>query len=370
MPIIYIPGGFTNKQAHLADLLLARHFTIALSANNTAGAPVDLVLVDATDAEPAARLAALNEALWPARPPVILLSADYAPLDFDAHLQLDAWLVEPFDERDLLTCIHAVVRAHAATPRDQQIEALQAQLRQSERRRASLEESERKKDEFISLVSHELKNPMASIKGYADLMRRRLSKLPDDPNLKGLEIISQQVGRMTALLDQLLDFSRINMDRLRLDLRPINVVTLVEHVVEDLRLAATQQIVVETAANPLPLEVDGVRIRQALHNLLLNAARYSPDNTTITVRVEQGRGAQAGYGVISVSDQGIGIAADEQQRVFDRFYRASNVADRGDGLGVGLFIAREIVVRHGGDITVESEPGHGSTFRMVLPLVR
>jgi signal transduction histidine kinase len=245
-----------------------------------------------------------------------------------------------------------------------------AQLYQrAERQRQQLQAIDRQKDEFISITSHELKNPMASIKGYADLMLRRMAKKPNDPNRKGLEIISQQVNRMTSLLDQLLDVSRIGMDRLQIERRPLDLVAITQRIVEEMRgTTELHQLKLEVRDAPLTGDFDEARISQVISNLLSNAIKYSPNGGTITVRIGRvptGAGREA---LISVEDHGIGIPAEDRKRLFERFFRASNAGASFAGMGLGLFITRGIVVRHGGRIWVESEERHGTTFYIALPI--
>ncbi|NJO81344.1 MAG: GAF domain-containing protein [Blastochloris sp.] len=239
----------------------------------------------------------------------------------------------------------------------------------SERQRHRLEIVDRKKDEYISIISHELKNPMASIKGYADLVLRRIRKNPDDPNRKGLEIISQQVKRMTGLLEQLIDFSRINMNRLKLNLEQCDIGDITKRVVEDLHATTTQhQLTLTIRDTPLIAPLDEPRITQAISNIIGNAIKYSPADGSITIHIKQHQ-TDPREALLSISDQGVGIPEAEQDKLFQRFFRASNVEEDVTGTGLGLFITREIVSRHGGRIWFESHEGQGTTFFITLPLV-
>ena len=239
----------------------------------------------------------------------------------------------------------------------------------SERQRYRLELADRKKDEYISIVSHELKNPMASIKGYADLVLRRIRKSPDDPNRKGLEIISQQVKRMTGLLEQLIDFSRINMNRLKLNLEQCDIGEITKRVVEELHATTTQhQLTLTIKDTPLIATLDEPRITQAISNIIGNAIKYSPADGSITIHVKQHK-TNPQEALLSISDKGVGIPEADQDKLFQRFFRASNVEEEVIGTGLGLFITREIVSRHGGQIWFESHEGQGTTFFVTLPLV-
>jgi signal transduction histidine kinase len=228
---------------------------------------------------------------------------------------------------------------------------------------------DRQKDEFISLMSHELKNPMASIKGYADLMRRRASKSPNDPNIKGLDVISQQVARMTALLDQLLDFSRISMNRLQLNYRYNDLGSLVERAVDMVRLGTDVPIRLELVDPDLATEIDDARILQVLTGVVGNAVKFSPGGAEVLVRVEREPESEGASARISVRDRGIGIPPADLERVFEQFYRASNASSAANGMGLGLFVAQDIVERHGGQIMIESALGRGTLVTIHLPLV-
>lgn len=249
---------------------------------------------------------------------------------------------------------------------------------ETDQQRQKLEALDNEKDEFISIITHELKNPLASIKGYAGLLTRRARK---DPNLapatKGLEVIEQQVNRMTMLLDQLRDVSHIGINRFSIEPQVIDMVALVERTVANVKtLSSEHTVTFDVKENPLLVRIDEFRMEQVLTNLVGNAVKYSPDGGLI--EVVAGRAAstvgEAGspelapdWVVVTVQDHGIGIPARGRKRLFERFYRAENAKGRVSGMGLGLFIAREIVLRHGGTMWVESEEGKGSLFGVALP---
>jgi signal transduction histidine kinase/DNA-binding response OmpR family regulator len=266
----------------------------------------------------------------------------------------------PLTERAVFSAIatHVAVAIH------------HAQLyQQAERQRQELQAIDQQKDEFISITSHELKNPMASIKGYADLMLRRSAKNPDDPNRKGLEIISQQVLRMTKLLDQLLDVSRIGMNRLQLERRLTDLAVVARRVVDELRATTEQhELRLELQSVPLIGVFDEARMSQAIGNLVSNAIKYSPNGGVITVRLANSVHGDRHEALLTVSDQGIGIPLADRDHLFERFFRASNADASFPGMGLGLFITRGLVARNGGRIWVESTEGHGTTFSISLPL--
>lgn len=340
--------------------LSARLHTYGLETVSTAAA--DIILLDATNADLADALDLLPFWAQTAATPVVVL-ARTPPILVPGH-RVAGWLTPPIDDRELIGALRAIFAAQAASSQ-LDTQALRQQLAAVEADRDALALADQKKDEFISYISHELKNPMASIKGYADLMRRRSAKLTEDPNRKGLEIISNQVGRMTVLLDQLIDYSRISLDRLQLDLRPLNLVALAQRLVDETQNLTDRhaiQLVIEV--QPMPIQADENRLRQALLAIASNAIKFSPEAGTIVVRVSQ----SAANARIAVADKGIGVPKAEQSAIFERFARGSNAGDQHSGLGLGLFLAREIVTRHDGVIELESTVGSGSTFTIALPV--
>jgi signal transduction histidine kinase len=221
-------------------------------------------------------------------------------------------------------------------------------------------------DELLSIVSHDLRNPMASIKGYADLLLRRSARSPDDPNRRGLQIISEQIVRMTDLLDQLLDISRISSERLRIDRRADDLTRVMSRLVAELRTTSGRDIRLEGADVTLACMIDSARIHQAIGNVLGNAIAYSPEGSLIEVRLERS-GQEA---IVMIRDHGIGIPADEDSRVFEPFFRANNATHyRSSGMGMGLFVAQQLLLRHDGRIWFESAVGQGATFSIALPLI-
>ena len=226
--------------------------------------------------------------------------------------------------------------------------------------------SEHDWDAFLAHAAHEIKNPLASIKGYADLLVRRATNDPADPYRKGLTIVSQQVGRTTSLLEQLSDMSRVGSGRLRLDRHTSDLAETVRRAVAAQQASTDQhKIRVEGADEALPAVYDIERLGQVLGALLSNAIKFMPDGGAIDVRLERTSNSQA---TIMVRDHGIGVPAGEEEQVFDRFFRGSNVAGAYRGLGIGLFVARGIVERHGGRIWLEQAPNGGTISRVEVPL--
>ncbi len=249
---------------------------------------------------------------------------------------------------------------------------------ETDRQRLRLKAIDSEKDEFISIITHELKNPLASIKGYAGLLSRRVRK--EDAlagALKGLQVIEQQVNRMTTLLDQLRDVSHIGIDRFTIEPEVGDLVALAQRVVTDIQTTATgHTIELDMRDAPLPVNFDEFRMEQVISNLVGNAVKYSPEGSRVTVTVGRSGSvppprAKASpppdWAVITVRDEGIGIPESGRARLFERFFRADNAKGKVSGMGLGLFISREIVQHHGGIIWVESEEGKGSLFGVALP---
>jgi PAS domain S-box-containing protein len=220
---------------------------------------------------------------------------------------------------------------------------------------------ERLQQEFISLVSHELRNPLASIKGYAQLVLRR-----GQFQERAIRSIVQQTDHLDRLISDLLDSSRAAAGRLELRRRRTALAEIVEAAVEQARNQADRHTLrLEVADNDLAGLWDAQRLDQVFTNLLSNAVKYSPEGGEIVVRVAR----QANEVLVSIQDQGVGIAPAQLSRLFDRFYRVSETAGGVRGLGIGLYVARELVEAHGGRLWAESPgPGQGSTFWVALPL--
>jgi len=230
--------------------------------------------------------------------------------------------------------------------------------------------SERAWEEFLAHAAHEIKNPLASIKGYADLLMRRAAKDPADPYRKGLTTISQQVGRTTTLLDQISDITRLGAGALSVDRHMSDLAAIVDRVVQEYQALDQQRtIAFDRVDTELPGRFDQARIAQVVSAAIGNAVKFSLDGGIINVLLRRAA-ADDGTNVarLSVSDTGVGVPSGEQERIFERFFRGSNVRGTYAGLGVGLYIARAVVDLHGGRIWLESQPGWKTTCHVTLPL--
>jgi PAS domain S-box-containing protein len=227
-----------------------------------------------------------------------------------------------------------------------------------------IRELQRSKDEFLSLVSHELRTPVTSIKGYAQLLRRRAAQQPVAARTAiAYEAIERQTLRMQSLIDTLLDLSRLEAGRLQLHFVPVDFVALSRHVADMVKMTTEDhEIMLQVPLDPLWVRGDEHRLEQIMTNLLSNAVRYSSAGTRVVVEL----GRENGMIRASVSDEGVGILPEALDHVFERFFRAEGVRES-TGLGIGLYITKRFVEEHGGAIDVRSEVGSGSTFTVWLP---
>ncbi|HNP70127.1 MAG TPA: ATP-binding protein [Kouleothrix sp.] len=245
---------------------------------------------------------------------------------------------------------------------------------------------ERAKDDFLAVAAHELRSPLAAVRGYTDLLVRREQRRGDEdsPELRGLTVLAQQVTHMLRMVDNILDVSRIDAGQVSLQVQPVNLVALAQQVIEQQRpLAGERQLELDSDGAELNVSCDSLRIRQVLTNLVGNAIRYSPNGTRIGVRLYTcaanaiaarhpayaalaGADTHSMHAMVIVEDQGAGISEEQLGRLFRRYARGSE--RRGEGLGLGLYLSREFVARHGGQIWAESREGQGSAFFFTLPL--
>lgn len=237
----------------------------------------------------------------------------------------------------------------------------------------ALKEAERLKDDFIGIAAHELRSPLAILKGFAQMLivQTARGKGPDlaDWQMEALQGIDQATLRMVELIEDLLDVTRLQAGRLELYIEPVDMVALLQRVITRLQITTERHtLALHTELEHLVVEVDPRRIEQVLHNVLNNAIKYSPEGGLINVSIS--RDPETPSALISVKDRGIGIPTDQQAGVFGRFVRAGNARELGiGGTGLGLYLCRELVERHGGRIWFESAENQGTTFFITLPSV-
>jgi len=236
-----------------------------------------------------------------------------------------------------------------------------------EERTRELVEANAAKDEFLSLASHELKTPLTSLKGMVQLLRRRNERKGGVEQTE-LAHMERSIRRMEILVDDLLNTSLLDTGMFALHLRRCDMVKLCHHILEEHIIGTDLTVTLTAPSGPMEVELDVDRMSQVLLNLLSNARKYSPPGAPISLTLERAGDSC----VIAVRDQGVGIAVDQLPYIFERFYRAPDIERQTGssvGLGLGLYIAHKIVERHGGHIEVQSCPGCGSTFSVILPLV-
>jgi len=218
------------------------------------------------------------------------------------------------------------------------------------------------KDQFIGFASHELKTPLTTMSGYVQLMEKSPAKTE-----QFLPKINKQLSRLTAIISDLLDISKIQAGKFDLNKSPILLNTLIKESVESAKLLSEHhQIFCHLPAEPVMLNVDATKMSQVLVNIISNAIKYSPRASKIEVKAEQ----LADDVRITVKDQGIGIAKEELDKIFTQFYRAASGESRADGLGLGLYLCKEFVEAHHGTIWAESDIGTGTTIHVTLPATR
>jgi signal transduction histidine kinase len=234
--------------------------------------------------------------------------------------------------------------------------------------RAQAEEAVRVRDVFLSVASHELKTPLTTLLGNTQLLRRRVARDGGlvDRDRRALDVIVDQTDRLNRLINALLDHSRLQTGRLSIERTSMSLGLLLRQVLDEIRpTLAEHTLVFEEPGEPLTIDGDALRLEQVFQNLVGNAVKYSPRGGPVVVDLER----RDDWAIVRVADRGIGIPAGAIPHLFQQFYRAPNTAEQHiRGLGIGLYLAREIIHQHGGDIAVESVEGAGSTFIVRLPL--
>lgn len=294
--------------------------------------------------------------------PIIFLTAIY-PSESYALQGYEAgaidYLFKPLNPDILRAKVAAFVALWRARVDIKELKAAEAALRASLKTR----------DEFLSVASHELKTPITplqlQLQGFMRMIETgRLGTVSNGQLMEMLGISDAQVGRLSRLIEQLLNITRIDEQRFELELSEVPLNEMIRNVAEVMRHQ------VSAAGCTLELKLgpdasghwDPLRLEQVLMNLLVNAVKYAQGG-----RIEVATGSGDGLAWFSVQDDGMGIAKEDQERIFGRFERAVPLKNFG-GLGLGLYVSREIVRLHGGTISVESEPGHGARFHVELPL--
>jgi PAS domain S-box-containing protein len=227
-------------------------------------------------------------------------------------------------------------------------------------------ELDRARDEFFSIAAHELKTPLTVQKAAVQSLER--IRTWEDPFRSRFEAIARGVDRMSRVVEDMLDVSRIAASALTVCLAPTDLSKVARRVVDGFQRRFPDRSIDVIAPEAVLVDADAARITQVLRSLLENAVKFSPPKTKIAIEVA--RDEESKIGTVSVRDHGVGIPLDRQPNIFERFYRAheGTAYEHIGGLGVGLYVARSIIVRHGGRLIFESEPDQGSVFTFHLPL--
>jgi two-component system CheB/CheR fusion protein len=293
------------------------------------------------------------------------------PLPADMQPQHQAATGSPFTLAFMLTAADGTRRWFEATGqpvRHRGIEGGVVSIRDITERRLRLLQ-----EEFLALASHELRSPLTALLMALQLLTRRsLSDMAGADTQRTLRLALRQAQRLRVLVNDLLDASRVQQGKLHLQLAPVDLVALVSEAVEAVRLdVQSQAINLDRGTEPLVVMADAPRLEQVILNLLTNAIKFAPDTQRIDVRLRRAE-AMSGTGhaeaILQVQDYGPGISAAELPQVFTRYFQSAHTTAHG-GLGLGLFITRELVTAHDGDVSVVSTEGQGATFTVRLPLI-
>jgi signal transduction histidine kinase len=232
---------------------------------------------------------------------------------------------------------------------------------------ARLEEMDRLKSDFVATVSHELKTPLTAIIGAAKSVGRRSGRMNEEQRARFMDMIERQGTRLLRLVEDVLDTARLESGEPPMRREPVDLRELAEHVIEDLShtdVGAERDVVLLTDPDRPTAWGDATALQQILGNLLENALKYSTDGSKVVVEIRETNAES----VLEVTDEGHGISPEQIQTIFDRFRQADSSAGKGiAGFGLGLYIVKNLVETHRGDVEVESEVGRGSTFRVRLP---
>ena len=225
---------------------------------------------------------------------------------------------------------------------------------------------ERQRDEFVAIATHELKTPVTSIKSYAQVLQKQFEKTGDELSEKAMVKIDTQLNKLISLIGDLLDITKIDNDKLDFNEEFFNITDVVKETVEDLQRTTDKHTLIEKINGSYTVYGDKNRIGQVLINLISNAIKYSPNNDKIIIEAKKQKATIS----ISITDYGIGLTKEDQERIFKRFYRADdNIRKTISGFGLGLYIANEIVKHHGGVLKAESNgKNKGTTFVLTLPI--
>ncbi|WP_443945297.1 sensor histidine kinase [Pedobacter sp. AW1-32] len=292
---------------------------------------------------------------------IIFLSAVNTELKFITKGYLSGgldYITKPVDINILLLKIKTFYRIYEQSRKLNEVQA--KLLEEIEFRK----EAEHKKDEFISIASHELKTPLTSVKGYIQLLQRSLTR--DDKTMaqNHLEKASIQLEKLNDLIVDLLDISKIESGKMKFNMQHFCADKMVNNAIEMLQQANPDFIISKIGETHEQVFGDEMRLEQVVVNFITNAIKYAPGTNQVNVTIN----IKDGKLYLAVKDFGIGISKEQQNRIFEKFYRVEESSNRFNGLGIGLYICSEIIKRHGGNVGVYSVPDEGSEFYFIIPI--
>ena len=326
-----------------------------------------LVLTDAVLSAPKLELVLAvlaRQPPWSDLPTILLCRPEQTKLSarMIARFTNVTLLDRPTSSRTLLSAVQA---AHRARLRQYE---MREQLKALENAENALRAADRRKDEFLAMLAHELRNPLAPIRNASELLARLRT---ENPQLRmTAEIVKRQITQLSRLVDDLLDISRITQGRIELQQRPIELSTVITsaiETVEPLIREKRHKIVLSMTEEVLCVQGDHARLVQCISNILTNSAKYTDAGGEIHVDVRE----EQGFGLVSISDNGIGISPELLPQIFDLFVQSQRSLDRSQGgLGIGLSVVHRLIEMHGGNVHAFSDgPGLGARFEVRLPLI-
>jgi len=292
---------------------------------------------------------------------IIFLSAVNTELKFITKGYLSGgldYITKPVDINVLLLKIKTFYRIYEQNRKLNEVQ--EKLLEEIEYRK----QAEHKKDEFISIASHELKTPLTSVKGYIQLLQRSLNR--DDKTMaqNHLEKASIQLEKLNDLIVDLLDISKIESGKMKFNMKSFCADTMVNNAIEMLQQSNPDFKITKLGQTNEMVFGDEIRLEQVVINFITNAIKYAPGTNQVNVTIN----IKDGELYLAVKDFGIGISKEQQEKIFDKFYRVEENSNRFNGLGIGLYICSEIINRHGGKIGVNSVPDEGSEFYFIIPI--
>ncbi|WP_316807546.1 hybrid sensor histidine kinase/response regulator [Pedobacter agri] len=292
---------------------------------------------------------------------IIFLSAVNTELKFITKGYLSGgldYITKPVDINVLLLKIKTFYRIYEQSRKLNEVQ--EKLLEEIEFRK----QAEQKKDEFISIASHELKTPLTSVKGYIQLLQRSLTKDNKEMAQNHLEKASVQLEKLNELIVDLLDISKIESGKMKFNMQSFCADNMVNNAIEMLQQSNPDFKITKLGKTSENIFGDEMRLEQVVINFITNAIKYAPGTNQVNVTMN----IRDGKLYLAVKDFGIGISAEQQDKIFDKFYRVEESSHRFNGLGIGLYICAEIIKRHGGTIGVNSVPDEGSEFYFIIPI--